>query len=111
MLGPYCGTEAAARVIRDLGLEGIGIWREAFPGTVMQGTLVIAAARDAGEVERFARLTEAHQRLDAAGIARLEPDLAGRFSSGLFYAGEGHVPPLEAMRFLLEASKRAGVEV
>ena len=111
MLAPYCETEAAAPVILDLGLEGIRLWRENFPGTVTAGSLVVAAARDAGEVERFARLTEGHARLDAAAIAKLEPDLEGRFSTGLFYAGEAHVAPTPAMRFLLEEARRAGVEV
>jgi len=111
MLAPYCETEAAAPVILDLGLESIGLWRENFPGTVMEGSLVVAAARDAGEVERFARLTEGHARLDGAAIAKLEPDLEGRFATGLFYAGEAHVAPREAMRFLLEEARRSGVEV
>jgi glycine oxidase len=111
MLAPYCETEVAAPVILDLGLEGIKLWRENFPGTVTAGSLVVAAARDAGEVERFARLTEGHARLDAAAIAKLEPDLAGRFSAGLLYAGEAHVAPTQAMRFVLDAARRAGVEV
>ena len=32
MLGPYCETEAAAPVIRDLGLEGIDAVAREFPG-------------------------------------------------------------------------------
>jgi glycine oxidase len=111
MLGPYCETEAAAPVIRDLGLRSIALWRDTFPGTVLEGTLVLAAARDKGELDRFARLTEGHATLDDAAIATLEPDLSGRFASGLFYRGEGHVPTVAAMRFLLEEAKRAGVEV
>jgi glycine oxidase len=111
MLGPYCETEAAAPVIRDLGLRAIELWRTRFPGTVSEGTLVVAAARDQSEVERFARLTQGHQRLDAAGLAALEPDLEGRFASGLFYTGEGHLDPAAAMRFVLEEVTREGGEV
>jgi glycine oxidase len=111
MLGPFCETEAAAPVIRDLGLTGIELWRRNFPGTIMEGTLVLAAARDAGEIERFARLTEGHVRLDATAVAKLEPDLESRFPAGLFYAAEGHVAPREAMRFLLGEIRRAGVEI
>jgi glycine oxidase len=111
MLGPFCETEAHAPVIRDLGLESIGLWRKTYPGTVVQGTLVIAGARDQAEVEHFARLTEGHRRLDGKGIGELEPDLAGRFGSGLFYAQEAHVAPLDAMAFLLEEAGRAGVDV
>ena len=47
MLAPYCETEAAAPVILDLGLEGIRLWRENFQGIATEGTLVVAAARDA----------------------------------------------------------------
>lgn len=110
MLGPYCETEAAAPVIRDLGIRSMVIWRDIYPGTVLEGTLVLAAARDKGEVDRFARLTQGHETLDDARIATLEPDLAGRFTSGLFFPGEGHVATVEAMRFVLDAARAAGVE-
>jgi glycine oxidase len=111
MLGPYCETETGAPMIRDLGLRSIAAWRNVFPGTGVEGTLVVAGARDRREIEHFAHQTEGHERIDAAGIARLEPDLEGRFTTGLFYAGEAHVAPIEAMRFLLEEVKRAAVGV
>jgi glycine oxidase len=111
MLGPYCETEAAGPVIRDLGLRSIELWRTTYPGTVLNGTLVVATARDKSEVDRFARLTQGHEALDDAGIGTHEPDLAGRFTSGLFYRGEGHVPTIDAMRFLLEAARQAGVDI
>jgi glycine oxidase len=111
MLGPYCETEVYAPVVLELGLESIGLWRAAFPGTVVNGTLVVAAGRDSGEIEHFARLTKGHQRLGGDAIAKLEPDLAGRFSQGLLYPQEGHVEPLAAMAFLLDALQQAGAEV
>jgi glycine oxidase len=111
MLGPFCETEVYAPVVTALGLESMDLWRAAFPGTMVNGTLVVAAARDAREIEHFARLTEGHEPVDGDAIARLEPDLAGRFASGLLYAQEGHVEPGAAMRFLLEEIARAGAEV
>ena len=111
MLAPYCETETAAPVVLDLGLKSIALWRACFPATVMQGTLVVAAARDKGEIAHYARLTQGHRRIGAAAIAELEPDLAERFDQGLFYAEEGHVEPLPALHFLLEEAQRAGVEV
>jgi glycine oxidase len=111
MLGPFCETEVYAPVVTALGLESMRLWRETFPGTVLNGTLVVAAARDAREVEHFARLTEGHERVDGEAVAGLEPDLAGRFASGLLYAQEGHLEPGAAMQFLLDESRRAGVEI
>jgi len=111
MLGPFCEAEADAPVIRDLGLESIALWCAAFPGIVVRGTLVVAGARDRSELERFARLTQGHARVDAAGIAGLEPDLAGRFASGLYYAQEAHLAPGDAMGFLLQEARGAGVDV
>jgi glycine oxidase len=111
MLGPFCEKEVYAPVVRDLGLKSIGLWRETYPGTVVEGTLVVASARDRSEVDHFARLTEGHARIDGDTIVRLEPDLAGRFSAGLFYAREAHVAPRAAMEFLLEEARRAGVDV
>ena len=49
--------------------------------------------RDRADFERFAKLTTGHRRLDAQGLAELEPSLDGRFREGLFFADEGHVEP------------------
>lgn len=111
MLGPYCEKEVYAPVVRDLGLSSISLWRENYPGTVLEGTLVVASARDRGEVDHFARLTEGHERTGGQRIDRLEPDLQGRFADGLFYAQEGHVAPRPAMQFLLGEVRRAGARV
>jgi glycine oxidase len=111
MLAPYCETETADPVVLDLGLRSLALWRQTFPATVMNGTLVVAAPRDKGEIAHYARLTQGHRRVDQVAIADLEPDLAQRFDQGLYYAEEGHVDPLAAMRFLLAAGRRAGVEV
>jgi glycine oxidase len=111
MLGPFCETEAYAPVIRDLGLRSIDLWRATFPGTVAEGTLVIAGVRDRSEIEHFAQLTEGHERIGGDAIARLEPDLEGRFATGLLYAREAHVAPRAAMAFLLQNCRDAGVEI
>jgi glycine oxidase len=111
MLGPFCETEVYAPVVRDLGLKSIDLWRETYPGTVLEGTLVVASARDKSEIDHFARLTEGHARLTGEGIAALEPDLEGRFGAGLFFEQEAHVVPREAMAFLLAEAVGAGVDV
>src|SRR5499433_734062 len=91
MLAPYCESEVAEPIISRLGLRALDLWRRELPDTPFNGSLVVAHPRDRNDFERFARLTGGHQRLDAAGIAALEPSLEGRFREGLFFAAEGHV--------------------
>jgi glycine oxidase len=93
MLAPYCEAEATEPVIVRLGLRSLKLWRDYFPDTPFNGSLVVAHARDRTDFERFARLTSGHRRLDAQGIGEIEPSLEGRFREGLFYAEEGHVEP------------------
>ena len=93
MLAPWCEAESSEPVIVRLGLRSLKLWREYFPDTPFNGSLVVAHARDRADFERFARLTTGHQRLDARGVGSIEPSLEGRFREGLFYAEEGHVEP------------------
>ena len=93
MLAPHCEAEVSEPVIVRLGLRSLKLWREHFPDTPFNGSLVVAHPRDRADFERFARLTSGHRRLDADGIAEIEPSLEGRFREGLFYADEGHVEP------------------
>src|SRR5258708_14837342 len=93
MLAPWCEAEAAEPVISRLGIRSLDLWREQFPQTPFNGSLVVAHARDRADFERFAKLTTGHVRLDARGLSELEPSLEGRFRDGLFYADEGHCEP------------------
>ena len=93
MLAPYCEAEGCEPVIVRLGIRSLALWRDHFPQTPFNGSLVVAHARDRADYERFARLTSGYRRLDAQGIGEIEPSLEGRFREGLFYAGEGHVEP------------------
>jgi glycine oxidase len=98
-------------MLRQLGREGVAIWRDFYPQLRTNGSLVIAAARDQGELDRFAARTEGHRRIGADEIAALEPDLAGRFNSALFFADEAHAPAPAAMEFLFAQAQEAGVEI
>jgi glycine oxidase len=93
MLAPYCEAEVSEPLIIRLGLRSLDLWRQHFPQTAFNGSLVVAHPRDRADFDRFARMTSGHQRLDAAGLREREPDLEGRFRDGLFYADEGHVEP------------------
>ena len=111
MLAPWCEAEAAEPIVRDAGIAGLDLWRAAFPGIFEAGTLVLAQPRDLSELKRFARLAPGHEIIDAERIDALEPDLAGRFRSGLYYAREAHMRTPHALAALLGAVRSAGVEV
>jgi glycine oxidase len=108
MLAPWCEAETSEPVIGRLGLRSLDLWRELFPNTPFNGSLVVAHARDRADFERFAKLTTGHVRLDAQGLSELEPSLDGRFRDGLFYAGEGHVEPRKVLPELHARIEAAG---
>jgi glycine oxidase len=98
MLAPFCERENAEEAIVALGHRAAAWWERAVPGSVsIAGTLVVAPRRDAGEIDRFAARTRNFARLAADQIATLEPDLAGRFVNGLFFAEEAHLDPRQAL--------------
>ncbi len=110
MLAPGCESETEPR-IRHLGQVGLDIWRATYPGLVNAGSLVVAAARDAAELTRFAVATDPPQSLGRGDIAALEPDLAGRFGTALYFPDEAHFAPEPALAFLLDAAREAGATV
>src|ERR1700761_6130484 len=93
MLAPYCEAEVSEPVIVRLGLRSLDLWREQFPQTPFNGSLVVAHPRDRADFDRFAKMTSGHRRLDAAAMAEIEPALENRFPERLFYPDEGHVEP------------------
>ena len=57
MLAPFCEGESAPRCVVEAGKRAIDWWDARVPGVVRAGTLVVAPARDASEIERFADRT------------------------------------------------------
>lgn len=108
MLAPYCEAEVAEPIISRLGLRSLDIWRRELPDTPFNGSLVVAHPRERNDFERFARMTEGHRRLDASGLAALEPSLEGRFRDALFFPTEGHVEPRRVLPKLHERIVAAG---
>jgi len=109
MLAPYCEAESAAPAVLQHGL-GAADWWDRHTGMVRRnGTLVLTLERDKGELARFARRSTGHRVLDAEGVAALEPDLAGRFSAGLFYEAEAHLSPRAALAELRARLAAKGV--
>jgi glycine oxidase len=111
MLAPWCEAEASEPVITRLGIRSLELWREHFPQTPFNGSLVVAHPRDRADFERFAKLTTGHRRLDADGLSEIEPSLQGRFRDALFYADEGHVEPRRILPELHARIKAAGGEI
>lgn len=101
MLAPWCEAESAPPEVTEQSIESVDWWAAHVPDVTRAGSLVLAPARDVGEVARFGRRTSHFESIDGAEIARLEPDLAGRFHKGLFFADEGHVDPRKALVALL----------
>jgi glycine oxidase len=110
MIAPFCEAESAEPIVRDLGLEAAALWRTHFPVLCENGSLVVAAPRDQGELRRFARMTEGHETIGAERLAELEPDFTGRFQTALFYPREAHMVTPAAMRQLLELARAAGAQ-
>ncbi|WP_099867659.1 glycine oxidase ThiO [Pararhizobium haloflavum] len=110
MLAPWCERESAEEAVITLGSIAADWWDNAVPGLVLRnGTLVVAPPRDAAEIDRFARRTRGYRQVGAEEIARLEPHLSGRFSSGLFFPSEAHLDPRTALYRLHEKLARSGV--
>ena len=106
MLAPFCEGEAAPEIVVARGAQAVDWWADRVPGVLRRGTLVVAPQRDAAELDRFAGMTRTHGWVDPG---ELEPDLAGRFSRGLFFAGEAHLDPLAALDALRAALVARGV--
>jgi glycine oxidase len=98
MLAPWCELESAEPLIATLGVESMSFWSQQSTDTVLaKGSLVVANARDIPDLVQFSKRTSQFRKVDAQEIATLEPDLAGRFDSGLFFTDECHLDPRAAL--------------
>lgn len=111
MLAPWCEAESAPAVLTVHGQVALDWWSKRYPGTQRHGTLVVAPPRDTGELQHFARRAEAFEWIDGDHIEALEPDLAGRFSKALYFAGEGHLDPRLALAALADRLRQLGGEI
>ena len=110
MLAPYCEAEGAEPIVQELGVRGLALWRAAVPQITMNGSLVVAAPRDQGELARFARMTEGHRTIDAATVDTLEPDqmkLLAKFFSQQTWPTISHEANPATTRLALDAIETA----
>lgn len=108
MLAPFCEAATAGEpALIGPGLEGIDWW-STVTEVHREGTLVLAGARDAADLRQFAaRAGQGGVSVGEERIAELEPDLAGRFRTGLLFEREAHLDPrraLAALRLRIEAA-------
>lgn len=107
MLAPWCELESAEPLIATLGIESMAFWGQqdqtdgvnsnnatsTTSDEQAKGSLVVANARDTPDLVQFSTRTSHFRKVDATAISALEPDLAGRFDSGLFFPDERHLDP------------------
>ncbi len=108
MIAPWCELESAEPVVATLGQEALTFWTQEIPVATIAGSLVVAPPRERAELADFSRRTQAFERLDADGVAALEPDLVGRFDAALYFPREAHLDPRAAMAAL--AARLAAME-
>lgn len=107
MIAPWCEEAETDPLVAILGRESLDFWTREIPVATKAGSIVLAPPRDRAELADFARRASGFERLDPEGLAALEPALAGRFSSALFFAEEAHLEPRAAMRALVDRLARA----
>ena len=111
MLAPWCEEESAEPEVVALGKFAADWWESRIVDVARRGSLVVSPRRDRAELKRFADLTREHQWLDAQALAGLEPDLEGRFQSGLWFEQEAHIDPRMAMGKLAQSIESLGGEL
>ena len=111
MLAPWCEAESAEPVVVRLGAGAADWWESHGAEVTRRGTLVLAPSRDRADLDRFARMTQAHRPLDAEAIAALEPELQGRFPRGLFFESEAHLNPRAALMALRDGLAGRGLTI
>ncbi len=111
MLAPDCEAEQAEEPVVRLGREASAWWQGQGVPVTYNGSLVVALERDHGELARFARRTQNHDRLDREQIAHLEPHLSERFDAALHMTAEAHLNPRAAILGLRDMLAGKGVDV
>jgi glycine oxidase len=102
MIAPWCEAAETDPLVAELGREALAFWTRDIPVATAAGSLVVAPPRDRAELADFAARTRGFRSLDAAGLTTLEPALAGRFASALYFTEEAHLEPRAAMRALVD---------
>lgn len=106
MLAPFCEGESAPDIVVKNGQLSVEWWDNHVSNVKKTGTIVIAPPRDMSELRRFANMTICYEWVDPG---KIEKDLKGRFSEGLFFPSEAFIDPRLALQELKENLKNKGV--
>lgn len=123
MLAPFSELETAEPVIAQLGIESLALWPEILrtldrPVFFQQaGTLIVSHHRDYPELNRFARTLKnklfgeekINWHLNQSEIQFLEPDLANRFTRGIYIPNEGQINNRQLLDALAHAIRQRGI--
>lgn len=132
MLSPFSELNFAEKIIADLGIESIELWKENIKLIEkssnkkiffqQNGTLVIAHRQDFNELKIFKRNIDKkinnddkniqqYKLLNQSEIKVLEPDLEDKFSQGIFFEKDGQIDPRSFLSSTLEALKSLGIKI
>ena len=127
MLAPLAESAITETSVVEMGVHALKRWPELIAALdepvffQQEGTMVLWHRQDGADAERFARQLEATavsmpklpkaQRLDAEGLARLEPSLGHRFPQGLYLPGEGQLDNHQLLAAMLHQLQRLDVKL
>ena len=127
MLAPLAESAITETSVVEMGVHALKRWPELIAALdepvffQQEGTLVLWHRQDAADADRFSRQMDATgvalpdlpkaQRLDATGIAQLEPSLGTRFPQALYLPGEGHLDNHQLLAAMLHQLQRLNVKL